>query len=290
MTRVRLAAVLALALLWPSTPGAERMGYPPAEFAARRQRLAQALQRGTGRDVRRHAAPRRACASGRTTTSSISPATKSLNGVLVMDAATKASHLFLPKLSADAGPLRGRQLARRDRTPRKATASRRFSRLPALHEFLGRRRGVSGHRDALDAALRARRGRAAAASTRPSSTGAPAGQPVRAAAHRGRAARIATLRLQFPYYEFRDVTPHIDRLRLIKTPREIEILRYNGRISAEAMKRAIQATAPGKYEYELEAEATYWMSSTGCRRRPTRPSSARDRWATSGTTRTAAGR
>jgi Xaa-Pro aminopeptidase len=55
--------------------------------------------------------------------------------------------------------------------------------------------------------------------------------------------RIAALRLQFPYYEFRDVTPHIDRLRLIKTPREIEILRYSGRISAEAMKRAIQATA-----------------------------------------------
>ena len=75
--------------------------------------------------------------------------------------------------------------------------------------------------------------------------------------------RIASLRLQFPYYEFRDVTPHIDRLRLIKTPREIEILRYSGRISAEAMKRAIQATAPGKYEYELEAEATYWMVKHG---------------------------
>ena len=59
------------------------------------------------------------------------------------------------------------------------------------------------------------------------------------------------------------MTPHIDRLRLIKTPREIEILRYSGRISAEAMKRAIQATAPGKYEYELEAEATYWHVKHG---------------------------
>ena len=59
------------------------------------------------------------------------------------------------------------------------------------------------------------------------------------------------------------MTPHLDRLRLIKTAREIEILRYNGRISAEAMTRAIKAAAPGKYEYELEAEATGWMVKHG---------------------------
>jgi Xaa-Pro aminopeptidase len=59
------------------------------------------------------------------------------------------------------------------------------------------------------------------------------------------------------------VTPSLDRLRLLKTPREIEILRYNGRISAEAMRRAIQATAPGRFEYELEAEATHWMFKHG---------------------------
>jgi Xaa-Pro aminopeptidase len=60
-----------------------------------------------------------------------------------------------------------------------------------------------------------------------------------------------------------DVAPQIDRLRLIKSPREIEILRYNGRISAEAIRRAIEATAPGRFEYELEAEATHWMLKHG---------------------------
>jgi Xaa-Pro aminopeptidase len=77
------------------------------------------------------------------------------------------------------------------------------------------------------------------------------------------AARTAALRTRFPSQEFRDVTPHIDRLRLIKSAREIEILRYNGRISAEAMARAIRAAAPGKYEYELEAEATGWLIKHG---------------------------
>ena len=71
------------------------------------------------------------------------------------------------------------------------------------------------------------------------------------------------LREQFPYYEMKDVSPQLDRLRMIKSPREIEILRYNGRISAEALKRAMQATTAGKYEYELEAEATYWMLKHG---------------------------
>jgi Xaa-Pro aminopeptidase len=77
------------------------------------------------------------------------------------------------------------------------------------------------------------------------------------------AARIASLRAQFPSWQLRDLTPQLDRLRLIKSPREIEILRYNGRISAEAVKRAIQATAPGKFEYELHAEATYWLLKHG---------------------------
>jgi Xaa-Pro aminopeptidase len=56
---------------------------------------------------------------------------------------------------------------------------------------------------------------------------------------------------------------HLDRLRMIKSPREIEILKYNGRASAEALKRAMQASAPGKYEYELEAEAKYWLVKNG---------------------------
>jgi len=75
--------------------------------------------------------------------------------------------------------------------------------------------------------------------------------------------RIAALREKFPYYTIQDVTPHLDRLRLIKTPREIEILRANGRVSAEAIRRAIAATAPGRFEYELEAEATHWLLKHG---------------------------
>ncbi|MGB2907619.1 MAG: Xaa-Pro peptidase family protein [Candidatus Aminicenantaceae bacterium] len=77
--------------------------------------------------------------------------------------------------------------------------------------------------------------------------------------------RIRKLRDRYAMCDFMDVTPHIDRMRLIKTPEEIEILRRNGRISAAAVKAAIQGTRPGAYEYEIEAEAVHVILKRGAR-------------------------
>jgi len=74
---------------------------------------------------------------------------------------------------------------------------------------------------------------------------------------------VQALRDQFPSVDVKDITPGIDRLRLIKSRREIDILRTNGRVSAEAMARAIAISEPGKYEYEFEAEAKHWMVRNG---------------------------
>ena len=258
MTPLRPLLVVVLALL-ASSAFAERMGYPPGEFAARREKLAAAVQRGL--IVMFGATEGTPGVRFRQDNDFFYlTGNESLNGVLVIDAATKASHLFLPKLT----PVQvryegGNWLDESDAA--KAHAFTSIQPISALGEFLGRRRGVSGpetfwtrlsERDdvssgRVDAAIEA---------------GRRLVNPFAFAPNQD-AQRVAALRLQFPFYEFRDATPHIDRLRLIKTPREIEILRAGGRISAEAMKRAIQATAPGKYEYELEAEATYWHVKHG---------------------------
>ena len=71
------------------------------------------------------------------------------------------------------------------------------------------------------------------------------------------------LRQHFPAVELKDVTPAIDALRVIKSPREIEILTLNGRLSAEAIRKAIEITRPGRFEYQLEAEATYHLFKNG---------------------------
>ena len=252
--------VLALvALVSTSVPSAERMGYPAEEFSARRAKLAKVLQRGT------------LVMFGATTASPgvrfrqdndffYLTGNESLNAVLVMDAASGDSHLFLPKLTA--GQIRyegGNWLEE----PNAAAAHgfRTIQSLQALPEFLARRRGVSdaetlwtrlSERDEVnfgrdDSALANARRLVNPFAQHPTED----------------ALRVTALREQFPYYKVQDVIPQLDRLRMIKTPREIEILRYNGRISAEALARAIRATAPGRYEYELEAEATHWLTKHG---------------------------
>ncbi len=75
--------------------------------------------------------------------------------------------------------------------------------------------------------------------------------------------RVRMFRERHPYYELRDVTPIIDAMRMIKRPREIEALRLAGRVSAAAVQASIEATAAGRYEYEVEAEATYTMIRNG---------------------------
>ena len=75
--------------------------------------------------------------------------------------------------------------------------------------------------------------------------------------------RVEKLRKTFPYYELEDISPHIDTLRMIKSPREIETLQGNGWVSAEAHRQAMEVTRVGGWEYEIEAEATYVMLKHG---------------------------
>jgi Xaa-Pro aminopeptidase len=258
--RQALCGVLALlGVIWISTPAAERMGYTAEEFATRRQRLAKVLQRGTllmfGATM-----PTPGVRFRQDNDFFYLTGNESLNAALVMDAASGQSHIFLPKLSAVEVRFEGPNwLDEADAARKYGFAS--IQPLQALHEFLVRRRAASGSevlwtrlsdRDAVnqgrtDMALSTARRLANPFAQHPSED----------------ALRVSALRDKFPYYDIQDVIPHLDRLRLIKTPREIEILRYNGRISAQAIRRAIEATAPGRFEYELEAEATHWLLKHG---------------------------
>lgn len=77
--------------------------------------------------------------------------------------------------------------------------------------------------------------------------------------------RIKKLKERYPSFEFKDIVPLIDSMRVIKSPEEIEILRRNGKISAEAVKQAMLATKPGVFEYELEAAAIHVILKNGAK-------------------------
>jgi Xaa-Pro aminopeptidase len=255
--RAATIVLLLVALAWSPWPSAERMGYAPGEFAARRERLARALQRGT------------LVMFGAT---SATPGVRfrqdndffyltgneSLNAALVMDAATGESHLFLPKLSANEIRYEGSNWLEEPDAAR-LYGFTTIQPLQEIYEFLAR--GKPGS-TTLWARLSERDTVSTARIETAASTSRRRVNPFAQHATED-ALLVAALRERFPSYTLQDVIPHLDRLRLIKTPREIEILRYNGRISAEAIRRAIESTAPGRFEYELEAEATYWLAKHG---------------------------
>lgn len=77
--------------------------------------------------------------------------------------------------------------------------------------------------------------------------------------------RIKKLKERYPVMTSDDITPLIDGMRLIKSAEEIEILRRNGKISAEGVKQAILATSPGVFEYQIEAAAMHVVLKSGAK-------------------------
>ena len=256
-SRRLLLLTLLVVLTWPIA--AERMGYSPEEFATRRQALARALQHGT-LVMFGATEPVPGLRFRQDNDFFYLTGNESLNAVLVMDAPSGESHLFMPKLTPVEIQFEGPNWLEEPEAARTyGFASVRP--LTTLREFLVERRARRGS-EILWTRLSARdainHGRVDVAMNTARRLANPFAQHPTEDAF-----RATTLRGQFPFHALRDATPYLDRLRLIKTPREIEILRHNGHISAEAVRRAIQVSTEGRYEYELEAEATHWMLKHG---------------------------
>jgi Xaa-Pro aminopeptidase len=57
----------------------------------------------------------------------------------------------------------------------------------------------------------------------------------------------------------KDLDPILDALRLVKSPREIALVREASRISGLAIMEVMRSARPGMYEYELEAIGDYFF-------------------------------
>jgi Xaa-Pro aminopeptidase len=65
--------------------------------------------------------------------------------------------------------------------------------------------------------------------------------------------------------EVRDLSPILDELRSIKSPREIDLIRRASQLAALGVIEAMKATEPGVYEYQLDAAARYVFLVNGAR-------------------------
>jgi Xaa-Pro aminopeptidase len=85
------------------------------------------------------------------------------------------------------------------------------------------------------------------------------GQPAREAVF------IQKIRDRFPQFEIRDLSPILDAMRVIKSPKEIELIRKATQIAGLGIMEAMRSTLPGVYEYQLDAAARYIFHLHGAR-------------------------
>jgi Xaa-Pro aminopeptidase len=76
---------------------------------------------------------------------------------------------------------------------------------------------------------------------------------------------IALLKDRNNRAEIRNLTPLLDEMRSVKSPKEIELLRKAGELSAQALIAAMKRTQEGVYEYQLDAEARFVFLDGGAR-------------------------
>lgn len=249
-TTALLTVVLLASLALPLLLTAQRTGYTPEEFVRRRAALMAEVKDGA--IVLFGDASLPAGAHFRQDNDFFYlTGNEDLGGVLVMLPASRSSYLFLPKRSAREIQYDGPGLL--EDPDGKAKAG--FNDILAvgdLDEYLARnvaRAGGVFHvrlspRDTLDDA----RSETALWDGRRSRSHYNAQLSIDQY-------RIARLRERYPQVELRDVAPAIDALRAIKTAEEIEVMRRNGALSAEAVRQAMLAGRPGVLEYEIEAAA-----------------------------------
>ena len=74
---------------------------------------------------------------------------------------------------------------------------------------------------------------------------------------------VDVVRRRYPQIEVRNLSPIVDELRLIKSPREIEMLRRAGHLTAVGVNEAMRSTRSGVMEYQLDAVLRYHFLAGG---------------------------
>jgi Xaa-Pro aminopeptidase len=73
------------------------------------------------------------------------------------------------------------------------------------------------------------------------------------------------LRERFPQFDIQDLSPILDAMRVIKSAKEIELIRKATHIAGMGIIEAMKSTQPGVYEYQLDAAAKYMFYMNGAR-------------------------
>jgi Xaa-Pro aminopeptidase len=73
------------------------------------------------------------------------------------------------------------------------------------------------------------------------------------------------LRARNPRVAIKDLTPILDTLRTVKSPREVALVRRASQLAGLGLMEAMRSTEPGVFEYQLDAAARYVFLVNGAR-------------------------
>lgn len=76
---------------------------------------------------------------------------------------------------------------------------------------------------------------------------------------------VELLRLRNPRATIQDLTPVLDAMRVVKSPREVALVRRASQIAGLGVLEAIRSTEPGAWEYQLDAAARFVFLQHGAR-------------------------
>ena len=74
---------------------------------------------------------------------------------------------------------------------------------------------------------------------------------------------VRLLRDRFPWLEVRNLTPVLDGARLIKSVREIALIKRATRLACLALQEGMRSTVPGLFEHELDGLAKFFFFRNG---------------------------
>ncbi len=245
-----LACIAALAVV-PAQAPLFTDAFPPAEFAARRARVMERI--GDGAAVLQGAAESPAYVKFRQNNQFFYlTGVEVPRAIAIVDGRTRKTTLFLQPRD---------ERAERSEGPALVPG-------PEAEKLTGA--DAVRPRDEFGAALAAlaAEGRPLYLPRRPEALGAATPAYTRMHAERsaadpwdGRKSREQTfidrVRVKAPQAEIRDLDPILDELRLVKSAREIAVVRESTRLAGMAMIEAMRAARPGMYEYEIEAIGDY---------------------------------
>jgi Xaa-Pro aminopeptidase len=76
---------------------------------------------------------------------------------------------------------------------------------------------------------------------------------------------VERLKTRFPKNEVKNLTPILDEIRAVKSPREIALIRRASQLAGRGLIEAMKSTRPGVYEYQLDAAARFVFLAGGAR-------------------------